>query len=174
MKKVFILILVVFFYSGSAFGGEFEDNLKIAKQGNHVAQWFVGYAYEIGEGVAQNYKQAVYWYTKAAEQGYAKAQNNLGFMYRTGKGVTQDYKQAFYWDKKAAEQGNVDAQFNLAIMYYNGIGTTQNYKKAYIWESLAAAQGHTDAALCRDITAKKYHHNSYLKLRNLLPKCKIK
>lgn len=29
-------------------------------------------------GVAKDYKQAVYWYRKAAEQGHAGSQHNLG------------------------------------------------------------------------------------------------
>ena len=34
-----------------------------------------------GEGVEQDFKEAVKWYQKAAEQGFAGAQYNLGAMY---------------------------------------------------------------------------------------------
>ena len=50
--------------------------------------------YDNGQGVTQDYKQAVYWFEKAATQGLAKAQYNLGLMYSNGQGVTQNYKQA--------------------------------------------------------------------------------
>jgi uncharacterized protein len=56
-----------------------------------------------GQGVRQNYAEAVKWYRKAAEQGYAWAQYNLGFMYFHGQGVPQDYAEAAKWGRKAAE-----------------------------------------------------------------------
>jgi TPR repeat protein len=45
--------------------------------------------YRNGEGVTQDYQEALKWYRLAAEQGYATAQNNLGVMYVMGKGVTK-------------------------------------------------------------------------------------
>jgi TPR repeat protein len=59
--------------------------------------------YGQGEGVAQDYKEAVKWYRKAAEQGVVDGQYNLGWMYDKGKGVVQDYKEAVKWYRKAAE-----------------------------------------------------------------------
>ena len=47
--------------------------------------------YERGNGVPQDYKEAVYWYQLAAEQEHSKAQYNLGLIYEKGKGVPQDY-----------------------------------------------------------------------------------
>ena len=37
----------------------------------------LGYAYQYGHGVPQNYYTAVYWFKLAAAQGYATAQRNL-------------------------------------------------------------------------------------------------
>lgn len=69
--------------------------------------------YEQGQGVAQNYQQAVQWYQKAANQGHAKAQGNLGYMYKNGLGVAQNLKQARYWYTKAANQtADEDAREN--------------------------------------------------------------
>ena len=36
--------------------------------------------YHQGQGVTQDYKQAVYWFQEAATQGLAEAQFNLGVM----------------------------------------------------------------------------------------------
>ena len=47
-----------------------------------------------GEGINQDYKQAMNWYRKAAEQGNSEAQYNLGVMYATGDGISKDYKKA--------------------------------------------------------------------------------
>ena len=111
--------------------------------------------YYYGEGLPQDYKQAVYWYKKSADQGDAFAQYNLALNFYNGEGVPQDYKQAVYWYKKSANQGYAKAQYNLGIMYYNGEGVAQNYKNAYVWKSLAAAQGHKKAAHNINIIAKK-------------------
>ena len=61
--------------------------------------------YEDGQGVPQDYKQAVKWYTKAAEQGDADAQSNLGVMYANGQGVPQDNVSAHMWFNLAAANG---------------------------------------------------------------------
>ena len=49
------------------------------------AQFNLGYAYRNGEGVEQDYVEAVSWFRLAAEQGNAGAQDNLGYAYRNGE-----------------------------------------------------------------------------------------
>jgi uncharacterized protein len=170
MKKNIILIVFVLFCSGSVFGSEFEDTLIKAEQGDIIAQGILGGIYYNGEGVPQDYKQAVYWYKKSADQGDAIAQYDLGIMYYNGEGVPQDYKQAVYWYKKSADQGYAKAQYNLGIMYYYGEGVTQNYKKAYVWESLAAIQGHKKAAGNRNIITKKLSSQQLYEAQELAAK----
>jgi TPR repeat protein len=111
------------------------------------AQHNLGNMYRNGEGVQQDFKQAVAWYRKAAEQGTAEAQHALGSMYYKGKGVQQDFKQAAAWYRKAAEQGDAAAQYNLGYMYRNGQGVQQDPKQAAAWYRKAADQGHTMAYL---------------------------
>ena len=60
--------------------------------------------YDNGQGVPQDYAQAVSWYRKAADQGYALAQFSLGGMYYSGRGVPQDYIQAHMWWNLAASR----------------------------------------------------------------------
>ena len=80
----------------------------------------LGMSYYNGDGVLQDYKEAVKWYKLAAEQqGNESAQNSLGLMYRKGQGVTQDDKEALKWFRLAAAQGDADAQFNLGDMGIN-------------------------------------------------------
>jgi len=81
-----------------------------AKSGNVAAQDNLGIMYARGDGVAQDQKQAVHWYSKAAKQGDADAQYNLGIMYARGEGVALDNKRALFWFKKSAVQGHVGAQ----------------------------------------------------------------
>ena len=64
----------------------------------------------------QNYKEALFWYTKAATEGNIEAQNRLGFMY-CGFGITPDLDKAIYWYDKASEQGDGKASFELAEIY---------------------------------------------------------
>ena len=63
----------------------------LAEQGDAIAQSLLGSVYEEGQGVKQDYFEAVKWYRQAAEQGHATAQANLGSMYAKGQGVKQDY-----------------------------------------------------------------------------------
>ena len=81
------------------------------------AQSNLGEMYQKGNGVPQDDKTAVKWYTLAAEQGNANAQNNLGFMYQYGKGIPQDHKTAVKWYTLAAEQGNAQEHDNRGMMY---------------------------------------------------------
>lgn len=133
----------------------FKEWKPLAEQGDSYAQYNLGIMYDNGQGIAQNYTQALYWYNKAAEQGHASAQFNLGSMYSNGQGVPQNYTQAIFWYKKAAEQGDAVAQYNLALMYAKGQGVPQNYKIAYILFNLAASNGDADATQNRDIAAAK-------------------
>ena len=127
---------------GSDSGDDITKRLTLkAEQGDAEAQFNLGLKYENGQGVAQDYTKAVYWYTKAAEQGHVWAQNNLGLMYDNGQGVAQDYTKAVYWYTKSAEQGNAGAQNNLGLMYYNGQGVAQDYAKAVELFTKAAEQG---------------------------------
>jgi len=53
---------------------------RLAEQGVALGQSNLGGMYYTGEGVPQDFKEAVKWIRKSAEQGYAKAQDNLGVL----------------------------------------------------------------------------------------------
>ena len=126
MKKILgFLILISLFATNNVFAqtgnitGEAKEWYDKAQQGDAEAQFYLGVCYYNGEGVNQDYSQAVYWWRKAAEQGLAEAQYNLGVCYERGEGVNQDYSQAVYWYRKAAEQGDEDAKEALRELGYN-------------------------------------------------------
>ena len=81
----------------------------LAEQGGAAAQYNLGVMYHTGQGVVQDYREAVKWYRKAAERGFARAQSNLGLMYANGEGVIQDYVYAHMWLNIAASNGHKDA-----------------------------------------------------------------
>ena len=115
--------------------------LPLATQGVAEAQSNLGFMYSKGQGVAQDYAEAVKWTRLAAVQGVAEAQSNLGGMYRRGEGVAQDYVEAVKWTRLAAVQGYAEAQYNLGVSYEKGQGVAQNYAEAVKWYRLSAAQG---------------------------------
>ncbi|MBN4048073.1 sel1 repeat family protein [bacterium AH-315-O15] len=115
------------------------DTQQRANQGDALAQTALGFIYQSGEGVPENFTQAVVWYRIAADQGYAPAQANLGVMYSNGTGVPQDLPEAAAWLLKAADQGYAPAQANLGVMYATGQGVPQDDVEAHKWLSLAAA-----------------------------------
>ena len=116
-----------------------------AEQGDAEAQFSLGVMYDNGEGVSQDYAEAVKWYRLAAEQGLASAQADLGYMYASGRGVPQDDAEAVKWFRLATEQGHASGQFRLGIMYYDGEGVPQDYAEAVKWYRLAVEQGNASA-----------------------------
>ena len=85
---------------------ELADLRASAEAGEAQAQYNLGVRYTVGEGVPQDYVEAVAWYRRAAEQGHAAAQFNLGGRYGTGEGVPQDYVEAHMWLNLAASRSS--------------------------------------------------------------------
>jgi uncharacterized protein len=73
-----------------------------AERGDANAQAQLGFMYEHGCGVAQDYVIAVYWYTAAAAQGHPTGQYLLGLMYDKGHGVARSATLAYMWLNLAA------------------------------------------------------------------------
>ncbi|MDR1888700.1 MAG: sel1 repeat family protein [Zoogloeaceae bacterium] len=119
-----------------------EEVLEKAEQNDVEAQVLLGAMYYLGQGVAQNFAEAVSWYRKAAGQGDANAQFTLGQMYRQGLGIAQNDTEAANWYRKAAEQEHAVAQYNLGMMYINGHGVAQSDAEAVDWLRKAAEQGY--------------------------------
>jgi TPR repeat protein len=124
--------------SGVIGQGEFPTLvLRRAEEGDADAQVTVGTAYLRGEGVAQDYPEAVKWYRRAAERGNYCAQFFLGWAYAYGRGVTRDDAEAVKWFRRAADAGHPDAQIFLGRAYTNGIGVDQDYGEAVRWWRIA-------------------------------------
>ena len=58
----------------------------LAERGNAQAQILIGSLYRFGQGVPQDYAEALEWIRKAAEQGDAGGQFGLGVMHAKGLG----------------------------------------------------------------------------------------
>jgi hypothetical protein len=129
--------------------------IKAANQGYAPAQYYLGEAFEFGNGVPRDDVKAAGWYRSAADQNDFLAQVALGMMYQEGRGVPQDYSEAakwlrqavgqvdFDWDRDAAEKGYVESIFDLGLHYYVGQGVPQNYGESFFWlELVTTATGH--------------------------------
>ena len=99
-----------FTYAAQQAAASFE---QAAKQGNADAQYQLGFMYETGQGVEQDYRRAAQWYEKAAAQGHAQAQYQLGCLYREGLGVEENDEEAEKWWQRAAAQGVAQAHRQL-------------------------------------------------------------
>ena len=113
----------------------------------------LGYVYEEGRIVTQDYKKAFELYTKAANQeldpaSAETANYNLGNLDARGCGVEQNYQKAFELYTNAANQEHspklaVSANYNLGLMYTTEHdGVEQNYQKAFEYYTKAANQEH--------------------------------
>lgn len=118
---------------------------QAAKKGDAAARFGLGQAYERGEGVRQNLKEAALWYARASQDGHAEAKLNLGKMFDAGRGVKQDRSLAFTHFRQAAEQGLPEAQFLVGRMYQDGNGVTASRTIALAWYRQAAEGGYAAA-----------------------------
>ncbi len=123
--------------------------VNAAEQGNATAQSHLGYMYQYGYGVAQDYQKAMEWYRKSDGQGISShGQNNLAAnIYREAVKYygQKEYNKALPLFKQVAEFGNTDAQNFLGLMYQNGEGVIKDNQKAVEWYRKAAEQGNTVA-----------------------------
>lgn len=106
---------------------------KEAVEGDATAQNNLGVRYFEGDGVPQDYQEAVKWFQKAAEKEYPMGQFHLAICYENGHGVEKDLKEAANWFRKAAEQDNEYAQYRLASCYEEGNGVEEDFVEAMKW-----------------------------------------
>jgi len=143
---------------------DFAATLTHAQQGDASSEEHLGGLYFYGNGVTQDYAQAIFWLRKAGEQGNVNAQYAVGYLYDTGKGVSQDFNQAFHWYQLAADKENPQAECGLAAMYYGGRGVSQDRAKAAYWYRRSAEHGLARAQY--DLGYMYYHGEGVAKDRS--------
>ena len=129
--------------------------LPLAKAGDVDAQYNLGWMFFHGEGVEEDYVEAIKWFRLAAEGGLVDAQVELGIMYQNGMGVVVDYDEALKWYHLAEKEGNIVALTNLGGMYHKGIGVLQNFEEALRYYRLAAEGGN---AIAQGNLGSMYHN----------------
>jgi uncharacterized protein len=116
-----------------------------AAQNNPNAAFYLGYLYEHGKFVPQDYGLAFQNCEIATRLHYPPAENNLAFLYQHGQGVPKDLGKAFEWYRAAAQHGDPVGQYNLATFYYLGTSNPRNYAEAVRWLRASADSGLAEA-----------------------------
>src|SRR5512139_421391 len=118
MPSTAIVLIISSLVSGRATAGSFEDAIKeyesgeyiaayqlikpLAEKGNPDAQLMLGFMYDQGRGVPQDYDEMEKWYRRAAKQGQIAAQSTLRLM--------EERSEMEKWYRGGAEPGNASAQ----------------------------------------------------------------
>jgi len=87
-----------------------------AEAGNAACQRALGLAYGRGEGVVQDFGQAVFWYVRAARQGDTEAQYLVCLSFRLGRGLAPSLTQAWAWCRLAANTDHAAATLALGLI----------------------------------------------------------
>jgi TPR repeat protein len=93
-----------------------DQLVQLAETGDAAAQNALGLRYAQGDGVKQNEREAIRWFTKAAEQGNVPAQYKLGLLYWRGDGIPRDTNQAYFWIVLARAGGEVGSKDVAAVL----------------------------------------------------------
>lgn len=92
----------------------FAHNLKAIEFNEiHLAKTAVGIAFFNGDGVEQDYSEAIKWLLESAEEDDSKAMFYLGLCYWNGYGIKEDEKKGLEMYRSAAERGNESARNEL-------------------------------------------------------------
>ena len=114
---------------------------RAAEAGLPFAQAEIGLKYETGDGVPQDTRAAVIWYSKAARGGSAIGAARL---YRLGADAAPDKHGSLEEVRQrlsGAHDGDSQARFDLATLFTD-VGA---HAQALNWYRLAAEQGHHQA-----------------------------
>ncbi|MCL2185143.1 MAG: hypothetical protein FWB86_04710 [Treponema sp.] len=141
---------------------------KASEKGSAAAKFYIGEMYEKGEGIEQDFKQAVHWYEEAGKCTLIEADNQENsrginwnnrslncagcIYYRGEEGVPQDCAKALECFKKTTESDENDYEpyFYLGIEYLKGGVIEQDYEKAFFYFEKAEKKGFYAALDCID------------------------
>ena len=108
-------------YQRGDYAAALQEWRPLAEGGDAQAQFRLGGMYAGGQGVPQDWNEAVKWYRRAAEKGLADAQYMLGATYqRGGRGLEPNYPEALKWCRARAGECPARARSGLSV---RGSGT---------------------------------------------------
>jgi hypothetical protein len=93
-----------------------EQLRQLADRGDPSGEYALGARYAFGDGVGQNYSEAVRWFFRAAEQGHVISQATLGAYYMAGRGVSMDLSKAYFWAYLARASGDEGSKLRVEML----------------------------------------------------------
>ncbi|MBI5897913.1 MAG: sel1 repeat family protein [Rhodocyclales bacterium] len=136
-----------------------ETLIKLANEGNPLAQFRLGGLYYHGQGVTEDENMAIYWWKKAAAAGNAEAMYQIAHAYLFGhtaaKGVADPDREAALWYFQAASSGHPEAAYTLGLLFLAGKGVVEDRGEAIRWFRNAAAKGHVEARKAAETAEKE-------------------
>ena len=145
---------------GKEYQTVFELYYKSAEQNYAEGQCGLARCYQRGQGVEQNFSEAVKWYRKAAEQDNNTAKLALFELYALGKGTEKSMKDAVGWlnrykweDSKISSKG--EELYSIGYKFYYGLDVTRSYDEAAMWWRMAADENNHDAEFMLGVCYEK-------------------
>lgn len=99
-------------YSKQEFKQAFKYWLPLAEDGHPDSQFKVAMMYENGQGIEENFDEAIMLYQKAANAGQSDAQYRIG-LYHMTESTEPNKTLGLYWIQSAADNNNLEAQAYL-------------------------------------------------------------
>jgi TPR repeat protein len=93
-----------------------EQLQQLAGRGDPAAQYALGARYAFGDGVTQDYSEAMHWFSRAADQGHVVSQATLGAYYMAGRGVPVDLSKAYFWACLARAGGDPGSKLRVQML----------------------------------------------------------
>jgi TPR repeat protein len=115
--------------------------MKVAEKGDAEGQNNVGFLYERGLGVSQDYKQAEAWYMMASDQGLPSAKHNLAMLTYKGHINNKDWRKSVEWLKEADQMDFSPSTYMLGVLYMRGEGIFKDREVAFDLFKKAAKLG---------------------------------
>ncbi len=117
-------------------------------KGAHKGCTDLGYSYQMGHGVRQDYARALSLYRLGCDRGSSTGCSNLGFMYDKALGVKRSSGLAIKLYRQGCDEGSALGCSNLGTMYQTGDGVEKSYPRAHDLYKYGCEHG--NALACRN------------------------
>ena len=119
-----------------------EAIVKMAKEGNVIAQWFAGLAFMSGEGGFElNPRQGKFWLEESIKKYFSPSMVTLGWYYYTGEGIEKDFKKSLQLNENASMLGHPMGSYNIAFFFFHGqLGLDNDFDQSKKYFIISAEQ----------------------------------
>jgi hypothetical protein len=112
--------------------------LKMSRQENPIANYYLGAIHEFGLGVENDLSKAAHYYRMSAARGDIDAKSKLAVLFAQKDSPLYEPISSVFWHEKAAKGGSAKDALLLAQLYEGGVGIPKNSRQAYEWYKYAA------------------------------------